>query len=108
MKKYLHVSIFLGLLFFIVGCGNKKVEETKVTESIPIPTAEVEEEVEIRKIGIPEEQLALEIDPICGMPAYKYLADTVMYQGKTYGFCGAGCKMAFQETPDIYIEKHKI
>jgi xanthine dehydrogenase accessory factor len=43
-------------------------------------------------------------DPVCGMPVdpneTKYLSD---HQGKTYYFCCAGCKQAFDAQPAIYL-----
>ncbi len=45
------------------------------------------------------------LDPVCGMhfeatPA----AATVEYSGSTYYFCGRGCKEAFEEDPERFIE----
>ncbi len=39
-------------------------------------------------------------DPVCGMMVdEKRSAGTSAYQGKTYYFCGPGCKTAFDKNP---------
>lgn len=45
-------------------------------------------------------------DPVCGMTfdASKAVA-TVDYDGKTYYFCAPGCKTAFEEDPERYVEE---
>ena len=45
------------------------------------------------------------IDPICKMTvdekAAKFKSE---YKGKTYYFCAPGCKKAFEENPEEYLE----
>lgn len=44
-------------------------------------------------------------DPVCGMQFDESeAAETVEYRGRTYAFCSAHCKDAFEEDPDRYIE----
>ncbi len=39
-------------------------------------------------------------DPVCGMMVDETRsAGTSVYQGKTYYFCGPGCKTAFDKNP---------
>jgi len=46
------------------------------------------------------------IDPVCGMTVKKTEAKaTFDYKGTTYYFCGAGCKEAFAQDPEKYIQK---
>lgn len=46
------------------------------------------------------------IDPVCGMEVdEKSAAATYDYQGKTYYFCGPGCKVAFTKEPEKYLHK---
>lgn len=47
-------------------------------------------------------------DPVCGMKVDKKAAKhKTDYKGKTYYFCAAGCKEAFEEEPEKYLkEKH--
>lgn len=44
-------------------------------------------------------------DPVCGMKfdASEAVA-TVEYEGTTYYFCAPGCKKAFEEDPERYVE----
>ncbi len=41
-------------------------------------------------------------DPVCGM-SLAGVADTLNYQGKTYGFCSTRCKYTFKKDPASYI-----
>ncbi len=43
------------------------------------------------------------IDPVCGMEVNEKNALTSEYGGKTYYFCSAGCKAAFDENPRKYL-----
>jgi YHS domain-containing protein len=42
-----------------------------------------------------------EEDPICGMKTAKFLKDTAVYKGKTYGFCNKLCKEEFKKIQKI-------
>jgi Cu+-exporting ATPase len=43
-------------------------------------------------------------DPVCGMEVDpERAAATSDYQGKTYYFCSAGCKQAFDQDPQRYV-----
>ena len=45
-----------------------------------------------------------EKDPVCGMDVQVEGAQlTSEYQGKTYYFCGRGCKLDFDEDPERYL-----
>ncbi|MGD1994289.1 MAG: YHS domain-containing protein [Anaerolineae bacterium] len=45
------------------------------------------------------------IDPVCKMEVDpKTAAAKAEYQGETYYFCAPGCKAAFQENPEKYLE----
>ncbi|MFW6102164.1 MAG: YHS domain-containing protein [Chloroflexota bacterium] len=45
-------------------------------------------------------------DPVCGMQVDKKKeGGTSEYKGKTYYFCALGCKKAFDENPDRYLEQ---
>jgi YHS domain-containing protein len=39
-------------------------------------------------------------DPICGMEVNENSAFKSSYKGKTYHFCSAACKHAFDKNPD--------
>ena len=45
-------------------------------------------------------------DPVCGMNVdEKKAASTVVYEGKTYYFCSAGCKATFEKAPAKYTSR---
>jgi YHS domain-containing protein len=44
-------------------------------------------------------------DPVCGMDVDESTAKhTLEHQGQTYYFCAPGCKKAFEEDPDTYLD----
>ncbi|HWP85914.1 MAG TPA: YHS domain-containing protein [Terriglobia bacterium] len=44
------------------------------------------------------------IDPVCKMTVEESkAAATAVYRGKTYYFCAAGCKAAFEQNPEKYL-----
>ncbi|KQT15479.1 ATPase P [Chryseobacterium sp. Leaf404] len=45
------------------------------------------------------------IDPICDMKTDSDMKDTVVYKGKTYGFCSSYCKDEFKKNPEKYAQK---
>lgn len=46
-----------------------------------------------------------EVDPVCGMTlSLVEVVETCTLEGKTYGFCGKGCKETFEGNPKKYIE----
>ena len=44
-------------------------------------------------------------DPICGMQVYETNKHVSTYKGKSYYFCCAACKKAFEITPEKYLGK---
>ncbi len=45
-------------------------------------------------------------DPVCGMQVdEKQAAHTSTYEGRTYYFCAAGCKQAFDQDPGKYVKQ---
>ena len=46
------------------------------------------------------------IDPVCGMEVETTTAQWKMdYQGKTYYFCGPGCKRSFEKDPEKFLRE---
>ena len=46
------------------------------------------------------------IDPVCGMTVEKETAAAMSeYKGVTYYFCAPGCKTAFDEEPEKYLQQ---
>jgi YHS domain-containing protein len=55
---------------------------------------------------LPKEDVEMAKDPVCGMEVNeKKAAAKSVHKGKTYYFCAPGCKKAFDETPEKYLEK---
>jgi YHS domain-containing protein len=49
------------------------------------------------------------VDPVCKMQVDEAKAQFKFeYKGKTYYFCAAGCKKAFESNPEKYLRLHKI
>jgi len=47
-------------------------------------------------------------DPVCGMEVSRMTAaDELTYEGKTYYFCAATCRKAFEVEPKKYIRHHR-
>ena len=80
-------------LFTILLAGNIHAQVRKTTPTQPDIKSQVK-----------EAQLASKKDPVCGMPAYKFLKDTVLYDKKIYGFCGKGCKIEFLKNPTRFTK----
>jgi YHS domain-containing protein len=48
-----------------------------------------------------------EIDPVCGMEVDPdNAAGKSEYKGKTYYFCAPGCKRAFDQDPEKYLDNN--
>lgn len=45
------------------------------------------------------------VDPICDMKTNENTTETVVYKGKTYGFCSKHCKTEFAKNPEKYLKK---
>jgi YHS domain-containing protein len=43
-------------------------------------------------------------DPVCGMTVDRSKALTSEFAGRTYYFCGPGCKAKFEAAPEGYLE----
>jgi hypothetical protein len=46
-------------------------------------------------------------DPVCGMTVDRSTAFTSEWRGRTYYFCGAGCKGRFDADPEAYLDPHR-
>ena len=49
--------------------------------------------------------MEMQKDPVCGMSIDSKGKQSSNYQGKTYYFCSADCKRAFDDHPDNYIRE---
>jgi len=52
----------------------------------------------------PDHKAAMVTDPVCGMPVNpKTATEHATYQGATYYFCSAGCRMNFEREPERFV-----
>lgn len=58
----------------------------------------------VKKIVLTEADLASKKDPICGMPAFRFMKDTATFNKKIYAFCSKECKDEFLKNPKGYIK----
>ncbi len=83
----------------VVSCKEEKhkhdIEVKVVDENMSSATPKLDVKVENR------------LDPICEMETIEHLSDTILYNGKVYGFCSSGCKETFAKNPDLYLSKMK-
>ena len=89
--------------------NDAKKEEAKPVENAtvnpaPVQTPVTETKDTAVKINIKESDLASKQDPVCGMPAFKYMEDTTVYKGKIYAFCSKECKADFMKNPGEYVK----
>ncbi len=59
----------------------------------------------IKKITLTEADLANKKDPVCGMPAFRFMKDTATYEKRIYAFCSTECKEEFLKNPKEYTKK---
>jgi Cu+-exporting ATPase len=51
-----------------------------------------------------EMEVPMSVDPVCKMEVDpKTTRFTSKYKGQTYYFCAAGCKKAFDQSPEKYL-----
>ena len=46
-------------------------------------------------------------DPVCGMTVDRSTKFQSDWQGRTYYFCGAGCKSRFDADPETFLDPHR-
>jgi YHS domain-containing protein len=94
--KGLLISLSIVVLGgFLLSCSKEQKTETTPTEE----QATVESAVTVA-------QLAVNVDPACGMALTdENLHDTMEHQDNLYGFCSADCKHRFMQDPDMYVAK---
>jgi YHS domain-containing protein len=46
-------------------------------------------------------------DPVCGMTVDRSTKFRSDWQGRTYYFCGAGCKSRFDADPEAFLDPHR-
>jgi YHS domain-containing protein len=84
-----------ALVLILSSCDRLFKGETKSNAPVPKKTLEIS-----------VASLSIKNDPVCGMPMKQgEISDTASYQGKLYGFCGAGCKDEFQKNPGQFLNQ---
>ncbi|MBK7885244.1 MAG: hypothetical protein IPJ81_16785 [Chitinophagaceae bacterium] len=58
-----------------------------------------------KKITLTEADLASKKDLVCGMPAFRFMKDTTIFNKKIFAFCSKECKDEFLKNPKGYITK---
>ena len=93
--KFSPLVILCAAVLLFSSCDHLIKGETK--SNAPVPK---------KVIDLPLASFAMKIDPSCQMPLKKgEISDTATYQGKLYGFCGAGCKEEFLKNPGQYLNQ---
>lgn len=95
MKK----TAFVIGVSFLIACSNKQQPETLTAPALE----EAQQKDSVSKDSTIH--LAMNTDPVCGMPVDQEYADTAVYNGKVYAFCSTGCKEEFLMEPETYIKK---
>jgi YHS domain-containing protein len=102
-----------ALLVMAAACNQPQKNHTEDhkqpadTAVVATPTMNMAEKDSAKKIAITEADLADKKDPVCGMPAFRYMEDTAVYQNKIYAFCSKDCKDEFVKDPAAYVKVEK-
>lgn len=98
MKKYFLLGMIITVL---AGCDNMPAIQEKKTADDPgamhhSPTVTNSmDAIKALKAKYAPLKFASKRDTICGMPITAGVVDTLMLEGKIYGFCATGCKEEF-------------
>jgi YHS domain-containing protein len=82
-----------GVFVVLASCNNTPQDAPKEKETFKFTTA----------------QLSTPKDYVCGMDLDKdeMIADTMLFEGKIYGFCDPGCKAEFAKDPKSYLTQNQ-
>jgi YHS domain-containing protein len=86
MKKIILASI---ISIFTYACNTSEVKVEKQNTPTPPITS----------------RFANTKDPNCSMDVTNDYTDTLIHDGKVFGFCSASCKTAFEKNPAAMIDK---
>lgn len=78
-------------LVVIAACNINKKEEKTAQSVMP------RKKVDTTTAKFQHLNFASKKDTICGMPLRLGIEDTLILNGKIYGFCGVGCKEEFEK-----------
>lgn len=91
------IAALMPVLLVFMSCSRQPAEP----EQKEAPTMHEQAE---HQLHIPKQQLASDLDQVCGMSVAEGQADTMQYKGKVYGFCGKGCKESFAVNPASFLK----
>lgn len=98
MKKYFLSCIIITVL---AACNNTPVTRESnttgdghATHHTPAATGTMDA-VKTLKAKYASLKFASKRDTVCGMPVTAGVVDTLLLEGKIYGFCATGCKEEF-------------
>ncbi|MGZ4034488.1 MAG: YHS domain-containing protein [Bacteroidia bacterium] len=94
----IRLSVLTVITFFAIACTTHQNDQGQ------IKAAPAEKKKEVKNLNVKFEQLASNRDVVCKMPIKNFLEDTILYEGKIYGFCGSGCKDEFKKDPKQYVK----
>lgn len=99
MKK-LFFAFSVVLTIFLPSCNSKTNQTGEHDINSPSPHQ--------KEHQVPLSQLAAGTDLVCGMPLEEGgIADTILHEGKIYGFCASECKAEFSKDPVAYLSQSK-
>jgi len=105
MKKFGIILglVFLGVFLIAYGC-QKKGGETQETPAVEDTAQSAVQQPTSPLTGITTDMLASDECPVSGKElTNETIVDTVIYNGKMYGFCSKEDKAKFKADPEKYI-----
>lgn len=97
MQKILFVVTVLALMAACAPSGSNSDSQHQVSDM---------KQTTVQVLAVKLADLARKDDPFCEMTLEEgHIADTAIYEGKTYGFCSSHCKDEFRKDPATYAVK---
>jgi len=98
MNNKLKAAISVTTFLVVAACNTNSKEEKTAQPAMPT------KKVDTTTAKFEHLNFASKKDTICGMPLRLGIEDTLILNGKIYGFCGTGCKEEFEKQ---LKEQHK-
>lgn len=95
MKRF-HLLPAFAAVISIYSCNDQKTETHNAMAELP--------KTEDFKPRYADVKFTSTKDTTCGMPLGTSIADTLMFDGKVYGFCSVQCKHDFDS---LLVAQHK-
>lgn len=98
-----NIFVPIVLVMLIMACNQtNSTQQQPENKAVPTETEVPMGSGEAKAIVVDTKKLALDTDPVCGMPIAE-IADTNTHEGKLYGFCSVECKESFKKSPKQYL-----